>query len=263
MTSALQLNFSHCFPGKIWSLHTAPEKDLLFIEIRDEVNFQVTFAALQIKTNQFLWNGLELKESWWVSLQAAKEDTVLFQSYVSKGNPDHKNLIAFDIFTKTVRWEVEEFSFYDWNDTTIFGYRTKDDIQPAIIDGRTGVVTEMRWEVQSTGKDVKSTSPVQFLEGTTHFESVKSFIGHKTQLSIVMGVEYLEWDNWIMVSAYADQEGSLANYLLVFDKAGTMLLREKLGEKLQGLGTDTFFVLSGCLFFVKNKSELVAYKLYD
>jgi len=263
LSSTLQPNFSHSFPGKIWSLHTAPENDLLFIEIRDEVNFQVTFAALQIKTNQFLWNGLGLKESWWVSLQSAKEHTVLFQSYASKGNPDHKNLIAFDIFSKSVRWEVEEFSFYDWNDTTIFGYRTKDEIQPAIIDPLTGVVTAMRWEVQSTNRDTKSTNTVQFLEGTTHFESIKSFIGQKTQLSIVMGVEYLDWDNWIMVSAYAEQEGSLANYLLVFDKAGNLLLREILGEKLQGLGTDTFFVLSGCLFFVKNKSELVAYTLYD
>ena len=196
-------------------------------------------------------------------MQAAKEDTLLFQSYVNKGNPDHKNLIAIDIFTKSVRWEVEEFSFYDWNDTTIFGYRTKEDIQPAIIDHRTGEVAAMHWEVQSKNRDTKPSNPVQFMEGTTHFESVKSFITQKAKLSIVMGVEYLDWDKWIMVSAYAHQEDSLANYLLVFDKAGVLLLKEKLGEKLQGLGTETFFVLSGCLFFVKNKLELVAYKLYD
>ena len=54
----------------------------------------------------------------------------------------------------------------------------------------------------------------------------------------------------------------MANYLLVLDKDGEVLLEVKLGEKLPGLGTDTFFMLSGCLFLIKNKKELVAYTFY-
>jgi len=263
LTSTLEKNFSHHFPGKIWTLVAATDKNLLFIEIRDEANFQVSFYALEYTANEFVWKDLRLKESWWVSLQAAHGDMALFQSYMSKGNPDHKKLIGFDIFNKTIRWEVEEFSFYDWNDTTILGYLTNGDIQPAIIDRETGAVQAVGWENKTSVRDTHSKSPAQYLEESTHFESVKSFILQKTGWTIVRGVEYLEMDGRIMVSAYSDHEGSLANYLLVFNQAGTLLMQEKLGEKLEGLGTDTFFVLSGCLFFVKNKSELVAYRLYD
>jgi len=40
-----------------------------------------------------------------------------------------------------------------------------------------------------------------------------------------------------------------------------LLLKEKLDEHLKGIGLDTFFVLSGYVFFVKNKVELVCYKI--
>ena len=66
-----------------------------------------------------------------------------------------------------------------------------------------------------------------------------------------------------MVSFYIEEGVNLANYLLVFSLEGEVLLEVKLGEKLTGLGTDTFFMLSGCLFLVKNKSELAAYTFYD
>jgi peptidoglycan/LPS O-acetylase OafA/YrhL len=49
--------------------------------------------------------------------------------------------------------------------------------------------------------------------------------------------------------------------LLVVDESGNMLLQEKLDEQLKGLGVDTFFVLSGCLFFVRNKRHLLSYKI--
>ena len=56
-----------------------------------------------------------------------------------------------------------------------------------------------------------------------------------------------------------DQE--LANYLYAFDAGGKLLLEEKLGENLKGVGLDTFFIFSRDLIFVKNKNELKSYKI--
>src|SRR5688572_503751 len=104
-----------------------PEANLLFLEIRNGETFQVEFSALDYKSGEFVWKDLRMKESWWISLTAAKPETLLIHTFVSGGNPDHKNLIAIDIFSKTVRWEVEEFSFYEWDESVIKGYRTKED----------------------------------------------------------------------------------------------------------------------------------------
>jgi hypothetical protein len=57
------------------------------------------------------------------------------------------------------------------------------------------------------------------------------------------------------------QEVGLANYLIVLTADGDVVMNEKAGENLKGIGIDTFFLLEGSLFFVKNKCELVRYKL--
>lgn len=263
MPGKLRLKFSHLFPGTIWTTLSVPKRDILIIEARDEKNFQVEFSALDFSINKFLWKGVTLKEKWWIGLTAANENTLLFHTYVNQGNPDHKNLIAFNIFDGNVRWEIEEFSFYDWDETEIWGYRTNDELTQVTVNIESGIVTERDWTARTLRENVDSIRPIQYFEGMPYFETVKKFIQQKTAYQPTKGAEYLEWRDWVMISFYVDDAGSLANYLLVLNHDGEVLLEVKLGEKLAGLGTDTFFILSGCLFLVKNKSELVAYTFYD
>ena len=73
-------------------------------------------------------------------------------------------------------------------------------------------------------------------------------------------MEYLEHEHLIFVS-YQVMHESLANFLVAFSEQGELLFQEKLGDHLKGLGLDTFFILSGFLFFVRNKSELISYRI--
>lgn len=270
MSATPRIKFSHHLPGTIWNTLAIPKSDIVIVEVRDDRNFQVLFYALNFRDGKFLWEGIKLKESWWIGLTASNENTVLFHTYVNKGNPDHKNLIAFDIFSKTVRWEIEEFSFFDWNDAEIWGYQTKGELTQATIDIGKGTLVEKTWTPKNLEGRVDSGRPVQYVEGMPHFETVKLFVQQKTIYRPIIGAEYLEWKELIMISCYVadgtklqDNQGILANYLLVFSKEGEVMLEVKLGEKLTGLGIGTFFMHSGCLFLVKNKSELVVYTFYD
>lgn len=211
--------------------------------------------------NEFAWRDVSVPESWWVSLAAASKSTVLLNRFMNKGgNPDHKSLIALDSVSATIRWEAEELSFYDWNDSEILGYRTKDDLVPVKVNIVTGLVVEQPWQPNPESIIQGNTKSIFYAEGTPHFETVKKFVA-QTDYTITKGVEYLEFKGWIIVSIYVEKSGKLANYLLVFSETGTLVLTLKLGEKLAGLGTDTFFILSGCLFLVQNKTDLVAYRL--
>ena len=263
MPATPQIKFSHHFPGTIWATLAVPQKDILIIEVRDDTKFQVQFSALDFRNNQFFWQGITLKESWWIGLTAANENTVLLHTFVNKGNPDHKNLLALDIFSGNVRWEIEEFSFFDWDNSEIVGHLTRDEIIQASINIKTGALMEKVWSAKSTHEESDIVRPIQYFEGTTYFETVIEFIERKTDYRPIKGIEYLEWKDWIMVSLYIEEAGKLANYLLALGKDGEVLLEVKLAEKLPGLGTDTFFMLSGCLFLIKNKTELVAYTFYD
>lgn len=260
MSGAPVTIFSHSFSGMVWNTLAVEAENLLFIEVRDNVNFKVTFSLLDYARNEFCWKDVSLPESWWMSMTAAHQDVLLLTRYLNKGNPDRKSLIAFDVTTKTVRWEVEEFSFSDLNETHVLGYHTKDEFVEATVELATGRIFEQTWQPLERQNPPERERPVFYAEGTPHFETVKKFVA-TTDFTIIKGVEYLEWADWIVVSMYVDEAGNLANYLLVFNGTGELVLNVKLGEKLAGLGTDTFFILSGCLFLVKNKTELVAYRL--
>ena len=102
--------------------------------------------------------------------------------------------------------------------------------------------------------------PSLYSEGTSYFNTVKIFLESRLNLLPVVALEYLEYDSKIFISYYT-KENDLANYLLVLSHAGELLLHEKLDESLKGIGQDTFFILSGCVIFVKNKRELISYFL--
>lgn len=254
--------FSHTFPGTVWNTLAVETENRLVLEVRDEVNFKVTFSMLDYSANTFVWKDVSLPENWWVSLLAANKSTVLLNRFMNQGgNPDHKTLIALEATSAGIRWEIGEVSFHDWNETEIRGYRTGDDLVPVTINLLTGELEEgPRQEPASPISTSEKPKPVFYAEGTPHFETVKKFVS-QTDYALTRGVEYLEFNGWIILSIYVEESAKLANYLLVFSETGTLTLTVKLGEKLSGLGTDTFFILSGCLFLVQNKTDLVAYRL--
>jgi hypothetical protein len=258
LSAAPTFKFSKHFPGIIWNTLVVPDKNLLILEIRDDKNFQVCFSALNFLSGKFIWENVKLKETWWIGFTAANNELILFHTYIQKGNPDHKNLIAYDIFSQKIRWEVEEFSFFDWDHERVYGYLTKDELLHATINISNGMVAPQQWAVSHAPVE-NTAKPVMYLEGSAYFETLKEFVEQKTQHTIKKGVEYLEWNEWILMSLYREENGKLANYLLVFSRDGVLLMDEKLGENLSGLGTDTFFILAGCLILVKNRTELVVY----
>lgn len=236
-------------------------ENLLVLEVRDEVNFRVTFSLFDYHKNEFRWKDVSLPETWWVSLAAANENTILLNCFLNKGgNPDRKSLIALDVATASIRWEIEEFSFFDWRESEVFGYLTKDEPIAVIVDLKTGSVQEKSWDSKDRSQPIERLKPVFYAEGTSHFETIKKFTA-QTDYVITKGVEYLEFNSRIIMSIYVQESEKLANYLLVFSETGELTLTVKLSEKLAGLGTDTFFILSGCLFLVQNKADLVAYRL--
>ncbi|HMV08794.1 MAG TPA: DUF4905 domain-containing protein [Cyclobacteriaceae bacterium] len=261
MSHAPEFLFSHRFPGMIWNTFAVEAANLLALEVRDDSTFTTTFSLLDYSQNKFLLKDKSVAEPWWVSLASADQHTLLINRFMNKGgNPDQKSLIALDVPSGSIRWEVESFSFFDWNEQEIFGYRTAGDPQQAKINRATGSLTEEDWEQGKMSTPAERQRPVFYAEGSQHFGTIKEFLG-RTDYAIVKGVEYLEFNDWIIMRAYAEESSKLANYLLVFDREGELRLTVKLGENLAGLGTDTFFILSGCLFLVQNKTDLAAYRL--
>ena len=259
MTGRPRFNFSHRFTGVVWNTVAMPESSILLLEIRDHQQKSVSFSALHYQENKFLWRDFRLEESWWVNLAAASGDVVLFTIYLETQNPDKKGILAYGLSDQKLRWWNNDFSLTSVERDRVTGFSSRFGAKKIALDLHSGQEVPVTPDASEPGVHALI-RPVQYAEGTPHYETVKTFLSQKLTLLPVRALEYLEYESLIMISYYISHEG-LANYLLVMDKNGNVLLHEKLGEQLKGIGLDTFFMLSGCLFFVKNSEELVSYFL--
>ncbi|MDZ7646033.1 MAG: hypothetical protein U5K54_01985 [Cytophagales bacterium] len=74
-----------------------------------------------------------------------------------------------------------------------------------------------------------------------------------------------EWSIWSCTISYLfrvlRQSGMFTNALGCFNKAGELLWQDEIGTNLKGIGINTFFIAYDYLFFVKNKTELVTFRI--
>jgi hypothetical protein len=263
LANILEFNFSQAFSGTVWNMLSVPDSDLLAIEVRDEKKHEARFTIIDFKGKQIICRDKIFNEAWWIGLTAATSEILLLHVYVNPDNPDEKALIAFDFHHDSVLWRADHFSFAGIEGDTVWGtFTTGESPVRAAVNIRNGSsLNEKMTEIPgSFPENIMLRKPFQYIDGNVHFETVKSFLTSRLKVLPVGGVEYLEHEHLIFVS-YQVLHESLANFLVVFSEEGELLLQEKLGDHLKGLGLDTFFILSGFLFFVKNKSELTSYRI--
>lgn len=263
MIQKLKHKFSHTFNGIIWNTVVLPEEETMLIEVRNHEQRQVMFSAWQYVQDTFRWKDVMLEESWWINLNAAAHGIILFTIYLDTSNPDKKGILAYTASDLKLLWWNNDFSISSIEGSNVLGISAKMGTKDVVLDLLSGKEIPLAQSAQQPSF-VKLADPFLkpslYYEGTAHFNTVKTFLESRLNLMPVVALEYLEHDSKIFISYYT-KENDLANYLLVLSHAGETRLHEKLDESLKGIGQDTFFILSGCVIFVKNKRELISYFL--
>lgn len=260
MSAKLQSVFSLTVDGVIWKMITDPGQKRLFLEVRDNVKKNVSFDCVELDKGSCLWRNLTFDEPWWISLQTVANEILLFTLYSDTNNPDKKSLLAYHVIDQKMIWWRNDFSYSFVSGDVVVGSETKfgsAQIGLRLIDGR-----EARKDayVSLPEQNFMITRPFQYHEGNSDFDTVRSFLEMKVQISPIISIEYCEYHSLILISTFVNPN-DLANYLFVFNSEGEVLAKETLGEHLRGIALDTFFVFAGFLIFVKNKCELVSYKI--
>lgn len=261
MAESIALNLKHAYDGTIWKTVADHEEKKLFVEVRNTSSKTVSFSALDLSANSWLWQDLKMDEPWWITLAAASRNILFFTVYIdANNNPDRKSILAFDIFERKILWWRNDFAISTVSGGIVTGVDTKFGSKEVGLNAIDGKELSRDAVVFGAEQNFNVTRPFQYHEGSTHFDTVRSFLKSKTNILPVITVEYIEYGSLIVISAFANPD-DLANYLFVFNSEGKLLLNETLGEHLKGIALDTFFILQGFLIFVKNKRELFCYKL--
>jgi hypothetical protein len=260
LANIFSFDFSYAFSGVIWSTLVEGTRNRLYLEVRNAQEKKVTFSALNLQNNQWLWKDMAFEEPWWIGLGAVAGDVLLFTVYNDTNNPDKKSLIGYDVVKKQIVWWHNSFSLTVANSRYVKGLDTRFPGKETVLDLFTGnPVTHGDFDLEDV-QNFPVIRPFQYEEGTAHFDTVRHFLQTRLGVAPLATIEYLEFESLIIVSFFVN-EHDLANYLYGFDANGKLLMKEKLGENLKGVGLDTFFVFSGRLIFVRNKNELRSYKI--
>ncbi len=231
----------------------------MFVEVRNSELKRASFSAVNLDQNEWIWKDVMFEEPWWISLGAIAANVLLLTVYTDSNSPDKKSVFAFNADDHRILWWKNNFTLTSAIGDRVLGVDTKygsREICLSTADGK---------EVSEAGfpdekQNLLLVKPFQYREGSGHFETVRSFLQAKCQISPVILLEYSEYNSLILISAFTGQV-DLANYLFVFNSAGDLIMKEVLGDGLKGIATDTFFIFSGYLIFVKNKRVLVSYKI--
>ncbi len=258
MERKLDFNFSQVFNGIVWNSVVSGDGNILVFEIRDSEHKQVSFAALDVKKNNWLWKDVTSEESWWVNLNSVSSNFVLLTIYTETNNPDKKGILVYDLATFTLCWFNNDFSLTGVANDFVFGMSSNYGTREVILDLKSGKEVKSGDTTATNGVGVLR--PQQYPDGSEYFKTVKIFLQKKLNLQAVSSLEYLEHNGLVFISFYTQAPG-LANDLIVLSAMGNVVLHEKMSSDLKGIGWDTFFILSESVFFVRNKVELVSYKI--
>jgi hypothetical protein len=256
--TAVQLKFLHRLEGPVWNLLAT--KDTLLIEVRTKEPRRVTFSAFDLHSNVFLWRDKVLEETWWVNASAICSSIALFTIYMDTNNPDKKGILAYSIRDLELKWWKNDFSISELGENSVKGFASKFGLKEVVFDVHSGEPMDVQNFVR--GAPVPTLQkPVQYSAGQDHFATVQAFLADRLNFPAVSSLEYLESCNCVFISCYSVEDDGLANYLFVLSVEGNVLLKEKLDGSLKGIGLDTFFILEGCVIFVRNRNELISYNI--
>ncbi len=258
MERKLEFNFSHVFNGIVWNSVVSEDGSVLVFEIRHGENKQVSFAALNVKDGNWLWQDKLSEEPWWVNLNSVSSNRIILTIYTETNNPDKKGILVYSLLDFTLDWWNNDFSLISVSNGFVFGMSSTYGSREVTLELQSG--KELK-SIETIENDrITAHRPQHYHEGSEYFKTVKIFLEKKLNLQPVSSLEYLEHDGLIFISFYTQEEG-LANHLIVLSAMGNIVLHEKMSDRLTGIGWDTFFVLLGVVFFVRNKVELVSYKI--
>ncbi len=205
----------------IWNVLPVPGKSWVVMEERDETSRKVSFSAVDYVQKRVVWRNDTLTETWWINLVSVSPTQVLLKIFENTTNPDLTHWLALSVME---------------------GKQQEKQLE----------------EDQHTNELIQ---PFQYLAGEHDFETVRKFLKTRLHTVPILGADYLEHKAFIFISFYFRAAAAFTNQLACFSTTGDLLWQDEIGTNLKGIGVNTFFVVSDYLFFVKNRSELVTFRI--
>jgi Domain of unknown function (DUF4905) len=271
----MQLGTDRCRPawtyttrGVLWHLQTG-SPDYLVGEERRLDTKEVSYFCLDRDTGVPRWEGLVPGDRWWSGIEAVAGSVVLFHGFASPDMPLHRGVVAVSLASGVVVWNRPASRFLRVEGDTVV-VLSEGPLAGSI--GRVGLATGAaveEWESSSVAAGGGSDAglPGPYAEAAVDdprllvaLRSVIPGTARKDSITAVQGEGYF-------VLAFCEPEAGAKEALF---RSSLVVLGGEGWERLfsavmQRAGrtavTEPFFCQKGVLYFVKERSTLVAVPL--
>jgi len=269
--------YKHDNGKQIWRiLPTANNK--LVIEERDIKTKEVFFSCLEINSGKKLFNEFQLEEKNWVGIELIYEDIIFFHSYGKPDMPSHKGIIAFDIISKSIHWQNDNYVFSFVYDDKVYCFQQRFESRVFFaLDYLTGNVVEDFGNDSIIINQFKEKCDKKFWEQNYLFpeyfsrngpaeNEYQKYLVQVLNNNVIKGdLSYLKIKNLLMYNYHEiSKTNTLNNLFVAFDLSKNKILqKEYLDKNLVNLMPESFFVRDNYLFLIVDKTRLFIYQIKD
>ncbi len=255
---------------EIWRLIPTKSSKLV-IEERDLKNKEAFYNCVDIDSGKKLFSNFQLDEKFWTGIEAIENDVILFHKFIKPDMPLHKGLTAFDINSKKILWQNDDFNFLYSTREKVFCYRQNFDGRNYFtVNIKTGQFLDDLGEDHKLINQLKNnlvmqiennySFPESFSEHSEIDEDVSAMLKQvRTDYVVIGKIDYMIFNSILMFNFHeASDENQLNNKFIAIDiYSGKKIFEEVLNKKISALIPDSFFMIGGILFLLKNKNEVI------
>ncbi len=266
----IQKEYSFFNGRQIWRL-IPTESAKIIIEERNVETKEVFFNCLDINTGENILSNLQLEEKFWIGIETVYKDIIYFHKYIKPDMPRHKGITAYDMITKKVLWNNEDYTFLFVSQNKLYTYQELfEGRQFYSIDYRNGnVVEDLKEDAAKINELREETIQQQNYEGyyfTEYFDrnleadaDVLNLVEEIKSHYVITGkIEFIKINNLLLLSFYEISDGGyFDNIFLAIDISNKkIILEEKLNTHVKAFIPDSFFVKDNLIFLLKEKEKL-------
>jgi hypothetical protein len=269
--------YIHDSKKQIWRILPTSNNKVV-IEERDIKTKEVFFSCLEINSGKKLFREFQLDEKNWIGIETVYNDLIYFHKYGKPDMPMHKGIFAFDISSKSVLWQNDNYVFAFVYEDRVYCYQQRFENRVFFaLDYLTGNVVEDFGSDVSTINLLKEKVDEEFWQQNYLFpeyfnrnDSVtnihQKYIQKVLDENVIKGeVSFMKIKDLLLFNYHEiSKSNTYSNIFTTVDLSkNKILLQETLDKNLVNLMPDSFFVKDNFLFLIVDKTKLFVYSIVE
>lgn len=260
---------------QIWRILPTTNKKIV-VEERDTKTKEVFFSCLDIESGKKIINAYQHEEKNWIGIETVYNDLIFFHKYAKPDMPMHKGIFAFDIFSKSILWQNDNYVFAFVYKDKVYCYQQRFENRIFFsLDYLTGKI------IQDFGNDVSMLNqlkekideefwqqnylfPEHFNRNDSVTENHQKYILKVLDENVVKGeVSFMKIKDLLLFNYHEiSRTNTYSNIFISVDLGkNKILLKETLDKNLVNLMPESFFVKDNFLFLIVDKTKLFVYQI--